>query len=181
VRGKVDANNGEIAEKWLAEHRHAIAGLRDLRRQEYEDIRAMTTERNSGPWRGRGWGTVGANPFSLTPRRFGSLSAGGGSRPRPALPRELAGRGRRARRARRRCGDALVLGGAEVAEARVAPAGVEKHSMYQNRRIRAASRVGKRSRRSSSFSRLAKKVSATALSQGSPTRPIDSAMPEVLA
>ena len=48
VREKIDADAGEIAEKWFAEHRHAIAGLRDLRRQEYEDIRAMTTEPQLG-------------------------------------------------------------------------------------------------------------------------------------
>jgi hypothetical protein len=40
--------------------------------------------------------------------------------------------------------------------------------MYQKIRIRAASRVANRSRRSSSFSRLAKNVSATALSERIP-------------
>lgn len=48
VREKVDLEATDLVNRWLAEHRVAIKGLPDVRQQEYEDIRAMTTAPQRG-------------------------------------------------------------------------------------------------------------------------------------
>jgi hypothetical protein len=48
LRTKVDAEASELARDWFEQHRQEIAKLPDLRRQEYEEIRAMTTEPQRG-------------------------------------------------------------------------------------------------------------------------------------
>ncbi|MEW1962962.1 DEAD/DEAH box helicase family protein [Microbacterium sp. NPDC077644] len=48
VREKVDLEATDLVNRWLAEHRVAIKGLPDVRQQEYEDIRAMTTDPQRG-------------------------------------------------------------------------------------------------------------------------------------
>lgn len=48
VREKVDLEATDLVTRWLAEHRVALKGLPDVRQQEYEDIRAMTTDPQRG-------------------------------------------------------------------------------------------------------------------------------------
>jgi type III restriction enzyme len=48
VRDKVDTEALEESKRLFAQHRVAIKGLPDARQQEYEDIRAMTTEPQTG-------------------------------------------------------------------------------------------------------------------------------------
>lgn len=48
IREKVDQEATELVERWLAEHRVAIKGLPDVRHQDYEEIRAMTTAPQRG-------------------------------------------------------------------------------------------------------------------------------------
>lgn len=43
VREKVDQEATEVVDAWFAQHRVAIKSLPDVRQQDYEDIRAMTT------------------------------------------------------------------------------------------------------------------------------------------
>ncbi|HMO01115.1 MAG TPA: hypothetical protein PKD59_17015 [Miltoncostaeaceae bacterium] len=75
----------------------------------------------------------------------------------------------------------LVVGGAEVAEARMAAAGVGDALDAPEQPHPGGLTSTNRSRRSSSFSKPAKEVSARALSQGSPIEPIDRSIPELLA
>lgn len=51
VREKIDQEALELTERFFAEHRVAIKELPDVRQQEYEDIRAMTTEPQRGTLR----------------------------------------------------------------------------------------------------------------------------------
>jgi len=51
VREKIDQEALELTERFFAEHRVAIKELSDVRQQEYEDIRAMTTEPQRGTLR----------------------------------------------------------------------------------------------------------------------------------
>ncbi|QCR20278.1 DEAD/DEAH box helicase [Agrococcus sp. SGAir0287] len=44
VRARVDQEATELATRWFAAHRVAIKGLPDVRQQDYDEIRAMTTE-----------------------------------------------------------------------------------------------------------------------------------------
>lgn len=48
VRDKVETEALELTKRLFAEHRVAIKGLPDARQQEYEDIRAMTTDPQTG-------------------------------------------------------------------------------------------------------------------------------------
>ncbi|BBX09955.1 hypothetical protein MAIC_47580 [Mycolicibacterium aichiense] len=48
VREKVDQEATELVDSWFAQHRVAIKSLPDVRQQDYEDIRAMTTEPQRG-------------------------------------------------------------------------------------------------------------------------------------
>lgn len=51
VREKIDEEALELTERFFAEHRVAIKALPDVRQQEYEDIRAMTTQPQRGTLR----------------------------------------------------------------------------------------------------------------------------------
>ena len=51
VRDKVDLEALELTDRLFAEHRVAIKALSDVRQQEYEDIRAMTTDPQRGELR----------------------------------------------------------------------------------------------------------------------------------
>lgn len=48
VREKVDQEATELVDGWFANHRVAIKSLSDVRQQDYEDIRAMTTDPQRG-------------------------------------------------------------------------------------------------------------------------------------
>ena len=48
IREKVDQESTELVDRWFARHRVAIKGLPDVRQQDYEDIRAMTTDPQRG-------------------------------------------------------------------------------------------------------------------------------------
>lgn len=48
VRVKVDADADQLARRWFAEHRYAVRDLPDVRKQVYEEIRAMATEPQLG-------------------------------------------------------------------------------------------------------------------------------------
>ncbi|PQM53302.1 type III restriction endonuclease subunit R [Mycolicibacter virginiensis] len=48
VREKVDQEATELVDGWFATHRVAIKSLSDVRQQDYEDIRAMTTDPQRG-------------------------------------------------------------------------------------------------------------------------------------
>lgn len=48
IREKVDKEATELVDSWFAQHRSAINSLSDVRRQDYEDIRAMTTDPQRG-------------------------------------------------------------------------------------------------------------------------------------
>jgi hypothetical protein len=51
LREKIDRDADELARFWFAEHRVAILGLSDERQQEYEDIRSIATEPQTGDMR----------------------------------------------------------------------------------------------------------------------------------
>jgi hypothetical protein len=51
LREKIDRDADELARAWFAEHRVAILGLTDERQQEYEDIRSLATEPQTGTLR----------------------------------------------------------------------------------------------------------------------------------
>lgn len=51
LREKIDLDADELAGTWFAEHRVAILGLSDERQQEYEDIRSLATEPQTGDLR----------------------------------------------------------------------------------------------------------------------------------
>jgi hypothetical protein len=51
LREKIDHDADELARAWFAEHRVAILGLSDERQQEYEDIRSLATEPQTGQLR----------------------------------------------------------------------------------------------------------------------------------
>jgi hypothetical protein len=51
LREKIDADADELARAWFAEHRVEILGLSDERQQEYEDIRSLATEPQTGDLR----------------------------------------------------------------------------------------------------------------------------------
>src|SRR5207247_10600059 len=51
LREKIDGDADELACVWFAEHRVAILGLSDERQQEYEDIRSLATEPQTGDMR----------------------------------------------------------------------------------------------------------------------------------
>lgn len=51
LREKVDRDADELVGRWFSEHRVAILGLTDDRRQEYEDIRSLATEPQMGDLR----------------------------------------------------------------------------------------------------------------------------------
>ena len=53
VRDKVDLEALELTNRLFAEHRVAVKQLPDVRQQEYEDIRAMTTDPQRGVLRRR--------------------------------------------------------------------------------------------------------------------------------
>jgi type III restriction enzyme len=48
LREKIDEDADDLAGAWFAEHRVAILGLSDERQQEYEDIRSLATEPQTG-------------------------------------------------------------------------------------------------------------------------------------
>ena len=48
IREKVDQEATELVDSWFAQHRSAIKSLSDVRQQDYEDIRAMTTDPQRG-------------------------------------------------------------------------------------------------------------------------------------
>jgi type III restriction enzyme len=51
LREKIDRDADELVGAWFAEHRVAILGLTDERQQEYEDIRSLATEPETGDMR----------------------------------------------------------------------------------------------------------------------------------
>jgi len=51
LREKIDGDADELARVWFAEHRVAIRGLTDERQQEYEEIRSLATEPQTGELR----------------------------------------------------------------------------------------------------------------------------------
>lgn len=51
LREKIDRDADELVGAWFAEHRVAILGLTDERQQEYEDIRSLATEPQTGDMR----------------------------------------------------------------------------------------------------------------------------------
>jgi type III restriction enzyme len=51
LREKIDRDADELTGAWFAEHRVAILGLTDERQQEYEDIRSLATEPQTGDMR----------------------------------------------------------------------------------------------------------------------------------
>ena len=51
LREKIDRDADELVGTWFAEHRVAILGLTDERQQEYEDIRSLATEPQTGDMR----------------------------------------------------------------------------------------------------------------------------------
>ena len=51
MREAIDRDADELVGTWFAEHRHAILGLTDERQQEYEDIRSLATEPQTGDMR----------------------------------------------------------------------------------------------------------------------------------
>jgi hypothetical protein len=51
LREKIDRDADELTGAWFAEHRVAVLGLTDERQQEYEDIRSLATEPQTGDLR----------------------------------------------------------------------------------------------------------------------------------